>query len=118
METGRIHGQPVSVKSMGNTLFIVVYIPTNTVDLRCRVRGDKIDGGCLMDMEKDDLEPADFPSMKKVCAISNTVPHFNIQYSIAVLHTVSLEEVLAETQRCPGEWRHDHNARVVVNSGP
>ena len=78
METGRIYGQPVSVKSRGHTLFIVVYILTNTADLWCRVRGDKIDGGCLMDMEKDDLELADFPSMKKVGAMSISVPHFNI----------------------------------------
>merc|ERR1719174_3371313 len=29
-----------------------------------QIRGDKMDGDCLMCIEKGDLDPADFPSMK------------------------------------------------------
>ena len=36
------------------------------VHLWCRIRNDAIDGACLTDMKKDDINPADFPSMKKV----------------------------------------------------
>ena len=73
-----------------------------------------MDGGCLTDMEKDDIDPADFPSMKSVRA---TLP---IQYCdpfhhpIIVLHPVSLEKVLEESQRCPGEWCDHRNDHVVV----
>ena len=66
---------------LGETLFLLFSFchPTTTVDLWCRIRGDNIDGGCLMDMDKDDLDPADFPSMKKVCAIFNSMSHFATQ---------------------------------------
>ena len=91
----------------------------------CRFRKNKIDGDCLVDMEIDDFDVADFPLMQKV--LPSIVVYANerfvkLEQNLQAAYpvcTVPLEKVLEETERCAEEWCHhpDTNSISVIISG-
>ena len=56
-----------------------------------------------MEIQEDDIDPADFPSMKPVRATLSIQYCGPFQQSRIMLHLVSLEKVLEEYQRCTGK---------------